>query len=167
MRLEKNLNPRDIYGGSDWSGGARWAFFGIFLVLIIVLMIGTLKINRNRARQGISPIYGTRWMTPPSYFQSQGQYNQPTSGEVDMPNVYVPTYTATANDNDMGYYDAQGNFHANPNSKGPELPESAHRRTTTNSDGIPLNNVEVGGEPDENSATSFQRPSHPPPSHRY
>lgn len=159
------LEERLFYEG-DWSGGARWAFFAIFIILILIVVIGTLRINKARSRQGIEPMYGTRWMTPPSYYQSQDQYNQPTRRDPDMPNVYVPTYTETANDTDMGYYDAYGNFHANPNSKGPAFPELTHQRTTSNADGIPLtelNNTGGGTVNDEHDDLFYRRPSGPPP----
>lgn len=151
--------------GSDWSGGARWAFFAIFIVLIIIVVFGTMRINRARTRQGRDPIYGTRWMTPPSYFQSQDQYNQPTRGDPDMPNAYVPTYTETANDNDMGYYDQAGNFHENPNAKGPLMPEQAHQRTTSYADGVPLSDYNAGspGAAVSDHDAFYRRPSGQPP----
>lgn len=158
---------RDYYIGSEWGGGARWAFFAIFLVLIIIVIVGTLRINRKRTRQGIQPIFGTRWMTPPSYLQSQGQYNQPTRRDPDMPHAYVPTYSERANDNDMGYYDASGMFHPNPNAKGPLLPDAVHQRSTSNADGIPLADYDHTGQSAPGTVTDeyddlFRRPSHPP-----
>ena len=72
------LHRRDAWGGDTWaSGGARWAFFAIFIVLILIVIFGTLRVNKKRSRQGVQPLYGTRWMTPPSYRQSQTQYDQP------------------------------------------------------------------------------------------
>lgn len=140
MTLNRLHVRDDFYNSGNWSGGARWAFFAIFIVLIIIVILGTLRINRARTRQGIQPIYGTRWMTPPSYYQSQGQYNQPTRREPDMPNVYVPTYTEHAGEYDMGYYDNQGNFHPNPNAKGPTFPPDSHARDIDGLDGIPISN---------------------------
>ncbi|GEQ67943.1 hypothetical protein JCM33374_g1609 [Metschnikowia sp. JCM 33374] len=162
--IQNRLAKRDYYS-SNWTGGARWAFFAIFLVVIALCVIGTLRVNKNRSRQGAQPIYGTRWMTPPSYFQSQGQYNQPTRRDPDMPNAYVPTYTATANADDMGYYAPDGTYHANPNAKGPAFPENAHQRTTSNSDGHPLQTFDQAGArvvADED--LDFTRPTGPPPS---
>lgn len=111
----------------DWSDGywetsnsARWAFFAIFIVLIIIIVLGTIRVNQKRAKHGVQPIYGTRWMTPPSYRQSQTAYDQPDHvRDPDLPSSYVPTYTATANENDydMGFYDSKGVFHRNPNAK--------------------------------------------------
>ncbi|KAM9910697.1 hypothetical protein OXX69_004231 [Metschnikowia pulcherrima] len=161
--LNHRLMARAYYGG-DWTGGARWAFFAIFLVVILICVIGTIRVNKNRSRQGIQPIYGTRWMTPPSYYQSQGQYNQPTRRDPDMPNAYVPTYTETANADDMGYYAADGTFHPNPNAKGPAFPENAHQRTTSNADGQPIQNLNnTGATVADEEDHDFTRPSGPPP----
>lgn len=182
---------RDYLYSNSWGGGARWAFFAIFLVLIVIVVVGTLRINKARSRQGSQPIYGTRWMTPPSYLQSQGQYNQPTRRDPDMPNAYVPTYTERANEDDMGYYDPNGTFHPNPNAKGPMVPEPAHQRSYSNTDGIPLNEYNQTGEtgrvtvsddhddfyrrptgpPPQRSETGasetvYERPSNPPPGHQ-
>lgn len=79
-------------------------------------------------------------MTPPSYYQSQNQYNQPTRRESDMPNVYVPTYTERAGEYDMGYYDNEGNFHPNPNAKDPTVPPQAYQGHTSSGDGVLISN---------------------------
>lgn len=101
---------------SVWSsGGARWAFFAIFIVLLAVLAIGTIRVNRKRSQNGTQPIYGTRWLTPPLYRQSETIHNP--GGSDPATGTYVPTYTATANELDMGYYDNSGEYHANPNVK--------------------------------------------------
>lgn len=151
MTVPKLQARDDFYNSGNWSGGARWAFFAIFIVLIIIVILGTLRINRARSRQGIQPIYGTRWMTPPSYYQSQDQYNQPTRREPDMPNVYVPTYTEHAGEYDMGYYDNQGVFHPNPNAKDPTIPPPSHTRTGSGMDGVPISNSLRGSIEDEPS----------------
>ncbi|EGV64542.1 hypothetical protein CANTEDRAFT_113313 [Yamadazyma tenuis ATCC 10573] len=172
--------------GFDSSNGARWAFFGIFLAVILLVVVGTIRVNKKRSSSGLQPIYGTRWMTPPSYVQSQTQYNQPSTRNHDsyVPQTYVPTYTERANDQDMGYYDATGEFHPNPNAKvstpytpkvpGVSQPSEAHRRATSNSDGIALSEIPAvenatdstqhrrqAGE--EEDLYNFTRPSGPPP----
>ncbi|OBA19560.1 hypothetical protein METBIDRAFT_45884 [Metschnikowia bicuspidata var. bicuspidata NRRL YB-4993] len=161
--VEHHLNRRYFYA-SDWSGGARWAFFAIFIAIIVICVIGTIRVNKKRSRQGIQPIYGTRWMTPPSYFQSQDQYNQPARGDADIPTAYVPTYTEQANANDMGYYAPDGTFYPNPNSKGPIFPESAHHRTTSNADGQPLLQFDQNGVRvfSDEMTEDFTRPTGPP-----
>lgn len=147
-----DLSKRYVYGSSSWGGGARWAFFAIFIAVVIVVILGTFRANKKRTARGIEPIYGTRWMTPPSYLQSQHQYNQPQGRDADMPSAYVPAYSARANEYDMGYYDQDGVFHANPNAKAsmPQgsgdaniaPPEQTHQRTTsTATDGVPLSST--------------------------
>ncbi|KAG5422125.1 hypothetical protein I9W82_001219 [Candida metapsilosis] len=148
------------------SGGARWAFFAIFVVLIIIVVLGTIRVNKKRAQHGEQPIYGTRWLTPPSYRQSQTQYHQPDHvRDPDLPSAYVPTYTATANEYDMGYYDANGNFHPNPNAKSAlQHPPETHQRTGstisshTNTGATPLS-------PTLNNAQGTDAPSHPDHGH--
>ncbi|KAG2733039.1 hypothetical protein G9P44_004029 [Scheffersomyces stipitis] len=161
------LDRRDAWGGDTWaSGGARWAFFAIFIVLILIVIFGTLRVNKKRSRQGVQPLYGTRWMTPPSYRQSQTQYDQPDNvRDPDLPSAYVPTYTAEANEYDMGYYDQSGKFHANPNAKAASMapPPSAHQRqTSVHGDAIPISStVPAGVLTDEDADIS--RPTGPPP----
>lgn len=101
------LYTDDFDSGSGWVWG-RWILFVIFVVFILGLGLTTVRVNRRRRTMGQAPIRGTAWMTPPSYRQSQRQYNgaNPATQE-----DYVPQYTATANDQDMGYYDERGEFH--------------------------------------------------------
>lgn len=86
-----------------WSW-ARWIVLAFLLIVFSLLIVSTIRVNRRRRQQGRLPITGTSWLTPPSYTQTQQQQQQP----------YVPQYTEQANPNDAGYYDNQGNFHANP-----------------------------------------------------
>lgn len=169
MYIENNDNraikliKKSWEDGDSWSsgtGGARWAFFAIFIILIIVIIFGTIRVNKKRSKRGVQPIYGTRWMTPPSYVQSQDQYgntihhgsgngNANTNGNGNgRTDTYVPTYTAEATDYDMGYYDNNGVFHPNPNANAnanstnkndPQFPQSVHHRTS--------NSVGGGGQP--------------------
>jgi hypothetical protein len=69
--------------------------------------MSALRINKRRGQQGIEPIRGTAWITPPSYIQANQQRQEP----------FVPPYTEEANDNDMGYYDNTGAFHVNSKAK--------------------------------------------------
>lgn len=157
-----DLSKRYYYS-TDWSSGARWAFFALFLVAIALAIIGTLRVNKARRRKGVAPIYGTSWMTPPAY-----RANNDTSNNQEN---YVPTYTATANDADMGYYDQQGNFHQNPNVKTPDLPQEAHYRTGSMSYNEPTYNMSMDGYntapqmyTNMNSATNnYPSPPGPPP----
>lgn len=168
-----SISPRDdYYDNGSWTGGARWAFFAIFVILIIIVVLGTLRINKSRTQHGQQPIYGTRWMTPPSYYQSQNQYNQPTRREADMPSAYVPTYTEQAGDYDMGFYDSNGVFHPNPNSKAPHPPEPVHHRTAHSQDGVPVSES-IGRDQTVHSLLTnddigdiFRPPAGPPPTQR-
>ncbi|KAK6884664.1 Protein RCR1 [Candida tropicalis] len=167
-----NLENRDDWDDSVWSnsGSARWAFFAIFVVLIIIVLLGTIRVNKKRARQGLQPMHGTSWMMPPSYRQSQNQYHQPDHvRDPDLPSAYVPTYTATANDMDLGYYDADGQFHANPNAKSaiPKPPQVYQTiAEQVNDERAPINDnlPNVLHESDNDSiGDMFRRPSGPPP----
>lgn len=154
--------------------GARWAFFAIFIAVILLVVVGTIRVNKKRYRVGRQPIYGTRWMTPPSYVQSQHQYNQPRNQN----QTYVPPYTAEANEQDMGYYDANGVFHPNPNLKvsnpyqedgsGSNLnhPPASHARTTSNAEGVPLqdlDDISRPAGPPPGSSDNISPPPGPPP----
>jgi len=167
--------------GDVWSsaGGARWAFFAVFLILVFLVVLGTLRVNKKRSIGGEAPIYGTRWLTPPSYRQSQTLYNQPDHvRDPDLPSAYVPTYTADANEYDMGFYDNQGVFHANPNAKAVDMapPQQLHHRDSSFNDRIAVSSTFPPHDHDNSSAneddllrrptqTSFQirRPSGAPP----
>lgn len=134
---------------SSWgsNSSAKWAFFVIFIVAIIIIVLGTMRVNKRRSKQGMQPIYGTRWITPPSYYQSQNQYNQ---GQREGDTNFVPEYTERANENDMGYYDNTGTFVPNPNAKAtvplndlPTEPEEAHQRQYSVSSGqVPAQTID-------------------------
>ncbi|QID83336.1 resistance to congo red [Saccharomyces pastorianus] len=70
----------------------------------------TALLNKRRRRIGRAPIRGTAWLTPPSYRQSQ---QQQTGTRQQPADDYVPEYTETANEHDLGYYDERGEFHPN------------------------------------------------------
>lgn len=110
-------NMDDSWGGSSWEWG-RWILFAIFIVAIALLGLSMIRVNRRRSIAGRAPIRGTAWFTPPSYRQSQREYNR--SG--DAVHDYVPQYTATANEHDLGYYDEGGKFHLNSKAESPPHP---------------------------------------------
>ncbi|KAL6948985.1 hypothetical protein ACO0QE_001467 [Hanseniaspora vineae] len=107
--------------GNNWAW-QRWSIFAIFILVILFAVIGTIRANAARARRGRRPITGTSWFTPPSYLQSERQYNYDDGTRVDRRNrdnngangeEYVPQYTEEVNPDDMGYYDDKGLFHVN------------------------------------------------------
>lgn len=171
VKRDFQITKRDLWGLNE---GARWAFFAIFIVIILLAILGTMRVNKKRSGHGLQPIYGTRWMTPPSYIQSQTQYNQPSRRDETMPDSYVPTYSEQANEQDMGHYDNQGNFHANPNAKASTPfrfnsdsdsvthPDATHNRTGSTTDGVPINELPTHNEEDEDLA-DISRPVGPPP----
>lgn len=116
--LEKRSTPLyysdngsdDVFDGSSaWMWG-RWILLAILVGMVALFSLMTMTANRRRAHRGQAPIYGTAWMTPPSYRQSQAAYNQSNAvhGQEN-----VPMYTERANENDLGYYDNEGVFHTN------------------------------------------------------
>lgn len=164
--IPADFSKRYYYYSNDWTSGARWAFFALFLVAIAIAIFGTLRVNRARSRRGVQPLYGTSWMTPPAY--------RPNPDNTNNPENYVPTYTATANDADMGYYDNQGNFHQNPNVKNPDPPQPAHYRTGSGNYpenyGMPMNTFNANTSQMTNSNTGetstqniYLSPAGPPP----
>lgn len=85
--------------------------------------------SRRRARQGRTPIYGTAWMVPPSYHQSQHDYNNQAYGgpapappyggngrEGNMDNAYAGGH---GEDPNSGYYDSNGNWVAHSDNVAP------------------------------------------------
>lgn len=181
------IDKRDFTTNSWGSNSsARWAFFVIFFVAILIIILGTMRVNKRRSRHGIQPIYGTRWITPPSYYQSQNQYD---NGQRGGETTFVPEYTERANENDMGYYDNTGTFVPNPNAKAtgtttvtnlPSEPEASHQRQYSVTSGhVPAQDIddhELYSRPDgpppvqlpqatgsNDLATDVGRPSVPPP----
>ncbi|CEP24494.1 unnamed protein product [Cyberlindnera jadinii] len=174
---------------SSWEW-ARWIFFVLFIIALIALLMTAFRINRRRGRQGIAPIRGTAWMTPPSYYQAQNTRQD----------AYVPPYTEQTNDQDMGYYDNQGVFHMNdkvrqapsyhlstlvPDETGVSAPQTAatltrdpnssfdrdFNRYYAGSGGAQANPVsQQQGQPqsqniDVEEDLTFTRPTGPPPAH--
>lgn len=134
LRKEDGLVARYVFAndyntGSGWVWG-RWILFVIFVVFILGLGLTTLRVNKRRRHLGQAPIRGTAWMTPPSYRQSQRQYN----GNPATTEDYVPQYTATANDQDLGYYDERGEFHLK--SDGQPMPTVVREAGSDSSDSL-------------------------------
>ncbi|AAS52690.1 AER006Wp [Eremothecium gossypii ATCC 10895] len=117
----------DSYDSDHLAKKIPWA---IFTVWIIALLLCIFLVNLRRRRRGLQPIMGTAWLAPPSYGQSQRQYNMPP---VDPAAVPVPEYTTHPNANiDLGYYDNEGKFHPADSSL-PKPPPAATANTVPSS----------------------------------
>lgn len=174
------LGKRDYYYGS-YLNPARWAFFALFLVGVVLCLCYVFALNRRRIARGGAPITGTGWIVPPNYHQLQVQYNQPQEG-----GSYVPEYSARAGDGDAGYYDQNGVFHAKgepphitdetTGASGafpggytrPDAPPAAYTRP----DGAPSYVRPPDSPPDAGRYSPFEvddgdvaRPTHPPKAH--
>lgn len=95
------------------STNTRWIYGGILLglvgIFLFLLIVGAFCTNVKRLKTGRQPVYGTSWLTPPSYWQSQHDY---TTNRGEEPDEYVPTYSEVPNENvDLGFYDDRGEFH--------------------------------------------------------
>lgn len=75
-----------------------------------------------RRKRGQEPLRYVSWLTPPSYRQSEAQRRRNAVPVAD----YVPPYTEEANENDLGYYDAEGVFHVNSKAQPPPSPSDAY-----------------------------------------
>lgn len=106
------LAKRDYcYGYCGWTWG-RWVLLAFVVLVIVFVLLGALRKNKQRGQQGNQPIIGTAWFTPPSYYASnaqQGRTQQPMYEPPQQP--YVPPYTPEAGEQDAGYYDQQGVYH--------------------------------------------------------
>ncbi|QOU19565.1 hypothetical protein BRETT_003714 [Brettanomyces bruxellensis] len=95
-----DLEKRDWYYSSN--GGAKYAFLAFIIAAVAIIFLMMCFVNIRRIKAGRRPLV-SRYLAPPSYVQSQQQYqnNAPP----------LPTYTEAPNPTqDAGYYDNQGNF---------------------------------------------------------
>uniref|UniRef100_A0A060T8G6 ARAD1D11198p n=1 Tax=Blastobotrys adeninivorans TaxID=409370 RepID=A0A060T8G6_BLAAD len=118
------LDRRYWYYGDDgysrWYSWGRWVLLGIIIFLFFVILFSLCMRSRKRVQQGRTPITGTGWMVPPSYYQSQQQYGQEGSG------APVPPYHPQPGRMDAGYYDANGNFVAHNPMASPPPPAATY-----------------------------------------
>ncbi|KAG7879548.1 hypothetical protein KL938_003601 [Ogataea parapolymorpha] len=97
------------------NDGSRYAFFAFLAAIIVIFLIFTCMLNVRRIRRGRTPII-SQYLAPPSYYQSQHQ-------SPDGNSVPLPTYTPQPNPNqDIGYYDINGNFIPYSKASGPGGP---------------------------------------------
>lgn len=97
---KSGLRKRDLYYSS--GGGANYAFLAFIIAAAAIIFLMICFVNVRRIKAGRRPLV-SRYLAPPSYVQSQQQYQN------DAPPL--PTYTEAPNPvQDAGYYDNQGNF---------------------------------------------------------
>lgn len=98
--------------------------FGCFVGLPVIAMAVACCITALRVRAGRRPVYGTTWLMPPSYRQSQQQQH---TNRGEEPDEYVPTYSEQPNENvDLGYYDERGEFHLSGQDNEYPSPKTGH-----------------------------------------
>lgn len=150
-----NSNDDSYYSTYNPWKWQKWSLFAIFVVLLFLLVVATLRANYNRIRQGRQPIRGTSWLTPPSYQQSEREYNHDDGVHVDRHNnrrqreENIPTYTEELGEEDLGFYDADGVFHENVKGKlisppdiepgtsfGPTYPADENNHVETDDDSL-------------------------------
>ncbi|EMG46257.1 hypothetical protein G210_3501 [Candida maltosa Xu316] len=96
-----NLDKRD----SRYGIGTAFIIIGFVVIVIIIL---------SRSKKGFLTRQPT---TRPQQQQQQQLQPEPRNNTIELHNQsenledYVPQYTATANENDLGFYDAEGKFH--------------------------------------------------------
>lgn len=68
---------------SDWDNWGRWVTLGIVVIVIVLVLYCICVSGRRRRRNGLSPMYGTRWMygnqngTTTNNYQYDAGYGQP------------------------------------------------------------------------------------------
>ncbi|CAX44026.1 conserved hypothetical protein [Candida dubliniensis CD36] len=113
------LSKRSAYSGSGIG-------IGIFIFIAIVIFVSMLGRGSQKSKNQTKQKNNTSGTTLGSInlqsrnrhqsvvsIQQQQQQQQQSLGTMTNPeNDYVPPYTQTPNDNDLGRFDKQGNFHA-------------------------------------------------------
>ncbi|TDZ23752.1 Protein RCR2 [Colletotrichum orbiculare MAFF 240422] len=112
---------RCYYERTGWHYWGRWVLAAVVLgiAILILVMLGCLS-SRRRRKRGMTPFYGTGWMTNNQKFhtQQQGTYahNQQYNGQQggysgyqNPPPAYgqqqqTPQYTGTTFNPNDGYY---------------------------------------------------------------
>lgn len=115
----------------------------------MIFIFGTCFKSRQRVRKGQQPIYGTGWMVPPNYYQSQQQYNQP-----------APPYNPQPGQMDAGYYDQNGNFVSHYGQ--PQQPPQPQQQPY---DQYGAGYGQASPPPGAPEYDNYAPPSHPPPAH--
>lgn len=120
---------------------------GCLIAAGIIMLLFIRWFSAKKVRHGEQPLPMTGWMVPPSYYQSQQQYNQPTNNEGPP----VPTYNQQPGEQDAGYYDSNGNFISKQEQS--DMP-AAHFRQDNN---------DTAAIPEGDAAGYYRPPAGPPP----
>ncbi|RCK67357.1 Protein RCR1 [Candida viswanathii] len=114
----------------------------IFVIGVIVVLLIAIKRRgqkdieqeRRRMRTSIPATYPRSQFPQPAdrHRHSLAGTRVTTSmvqpNQSEHPDDFVPPYTASANENDMGYYDSEGKFHTIDYIKPPALPPAVYTR---------------------------------------
>ncbi|XBW37993.1 hypothetical protein QEN19_003578 [Hanseniaspora menglaensis] len=161
-RDSSDTTSQDGYSTYNPWKWQKWSLFAIFIVLLILVIFATLRANYARIRNGRQPIMGTAWFTPPTYQQSERQYNHDDGIHVNRHNdrrnqeENMPQYTEEVGEQDLGFYDPDGKFH--PNVKGQLVhPPAFETGVVTAETDLPVQTLTYAASDDE-SFFGLERP---------
>lgn len=140
-------------GNSGWNNWGRWILLALIIGVFLISFLLVCTTNKRRLNRGQQPITGTSWIVPPSYNQSEQQYQSQAA----------PPYNPNANSDPTaaGYYDQSGNF-VNTHNTGGGYSNGHDAGYSRHDDYAPP----AGPPPGHNSnieMDQYQPPSHPPP----
>lgn len=146
---------------SGWYTYGRWVLLGVLVAVAIIALLLIRWYSSKKVRHGEHPLPMTGWMVPPSYYQSQQQYNQPTTNDGPP----VPTYNQQPGAQDAGYYDSSGNFISKQEND--DFPPAHMRPDNTGNTDIPQGDAadyyRPPAGPPLGTDTNYSPPPGPPP----
>lgn len=164
---ERYLEKRYFYWGcfencnSGWYSYGRWILMGCLIALGIAMLVFVRWFSGQKVRHGQQPLPMTGWMVPPSYYQSQQQYNQPTNGDGPA----LPLYNQQPGADDAGYYDSHGNFISKQETDNfpPAHMRPDNTQTSTEAEGDAAGYYRPPPGPPPTTGDNYAPPSGPPP----
>ncbi|KAG5357311.1 Protein RCR2 [Yarrowia sp. C11] len=163
LPLERRQYYSDCYGwgcdgNSGWNSWGRWILLALIIGVFLISFLLVCTTNKRRLNRGQQPITGTSWIVPPTYHQSEQQYQSQAA----------PPYNPNANSDPTaaGYYDQSGNF-VNTSQQG-TYGNNQGGYTSNDAYGPPPGDAygPPPGPPPGHSnieMDQYQPPSHPPP----
>lgn len=146
-------------GNSGWNNWGRWILLALIIGVFLISFLLVCTTNKRRLNRGQQPITGTSWIVPPTYHQSEQQYQSQAA----------PPYNPNANSDPTaaGYYDQSGNF-VNTSHHGAGYSNHQGGYTSNDAYGPPPGDAygPPPGPPPGHSnieMDQYQPPSHPPP----